>query len=226
MSTFMNLHMDDEPDLAMKAPFIPMTDDLPLLMSNDLMWSNNEKHKNQLPDNNSSLAQLLSTSLNKHNLKANDHGGGVIREQNMEEIYNEKSTRKKKRILSFTNVILFSDTYKNWSTNNNNKNSSHLNKIERSPSVKRSSTALYDQSNKKPKSEPKEKLSSELLQQLMSNNHNRGRMKGKSNWLLDNSRQKAACISQPSDSVLMNLLVSGFDIRAGYICLAPSKSKR
>lgn len=193
MSTFMNLHMDDEPDLAMKAPFIPMTDDLPLLMSNDLMWSNNEKHKNQLPDNNSSLAQLLSTSLNKHNLKANDHGGGVIREQNMEEIYNEKNT------------------YKNWSTNNNNKNSSHLNKIERSPSVKRSSTALYDQSNKKPKSEPNEKLSSELLQQLMSNNHNRGRMKGKSNWLLDNSRQKAACISQPSDSVLMNLLDDPMD---------------
>lgn len=217
--------MDDETDLTMKAPFIPMNDDLPLLMSNDLMWSNNEKHKNHLPDNNSSLAQLLSTSLNKHSLKANDHGGGMIREQNVEEIYNEKSTRKKKVILSFTNATLFSDTYKTWSANNN-KNNTHLNKIERSPSVKRSSTALYDQSSKKPKSEPKEKMSSELLQQLMSNNHNRGRMKGKSNWLLDNSRQKAACISQPSDSVLMNLLVSGFDIRAGYICLAPTKSKR
>lgn len=217
--------MEDEPDLTMKAPFIPMNDDLPLLMSNDLMWSNNEKHKNQLPDNNSSLAQLLSTSLSKHNLKANDHGGGMIREHNVEEIYNEKSTGKKKAILSFTNVTLFSDTYKNWNANNN-KNNIHLNKIERSPSMKRSSTALYDQSSKKPKSEPKEKMSSELLQQLMSNNHNRGRMKGKGNWLLDNSRQKAACISQPSDSVLMNLLVSGFDIRAGYICLAPTKSKR
>lgn len=69
-------------------------------------------------------------------------------------------------------------------------------------------------------------MSSELLQQLMSNNHHRGRPKGKSNWLLDSGGQKAACISQPSDSVLMNLLVSGFDIRAGYICLAPTRSKR
>jgi hypothetical protein len=40
----------------------------------------------------------------------------------------------------------------------------------------------------------------------MSNNHHRGRPKGKSNWLLDSGGQKAACISQPSDSVLMNLL--------------------
>lgn len=78
---------------------------------------------------------------------------------------------------------------------------------------------------KRSRSEPKEKMSSELFQQLMSKNSNRGRPKGKSNWLLDGGGQKAACISQPSDSVLMNLLVSGFDIRAGYICLAPSKSK-
>lgn len=67
-------------------------------------------------------------------------------------------------------------------------------------------------------------MSSELLQQLMSNNTQRGRPKGKSNWLLD-SGQKATCISQPSESVLMNLLVSGFDIRAGYICLAPTRNK-
>lgn len=191
MSTFMNLHMDDESELAVKAPFISMNDDLPLLMSNDLMWSNNEKNKNQLPDSNSSLAQLLSTSLHKHNLKANDHGGGVIRDQNMEEIYNEKNT------------------FKTWGThynNNNNRNDSHLNKMERSPTAKRPSTTSYDQLSKKPKSEPQEKMSSELLHQLISNNHNRGRMKGKSNWLLDSGRQKAACISQPSDSVLMNLL--------------------
>lgn len=86
-------------------------------------------------------------------------------------------------------------------------------------------SSSYDTSSKRTRSEPKEKMSSELFQQLMSKNSNRGRPKGKSNWLLDSNGQKAACISQPSDSVLMNLLVSGFDIRAGYICLAPSKSK-
>lgn len=190
MSTFMNLQMEDDPELIMKAPYIPMNnaEDLPLLMSNDLMWSSNDKSKNLLPDSNSSLAQLLSTSLSKHALKANDHGGGLIQEQSVENIYNEKNKRKC------------------WSEQNSNKNSLQLDKPERTPSVKRSLTTLYDQSNKRTRSEPKEKMSSELLQQLMSNNHNRGRPKGKSNWLLDSGGQKAACISQPSDSVLMNLL--------------------
>lgn len=97
-------------------------------------------------------------------------------------------------------------------------------KLERNQ--KRSNPSSYDANSKRSRNEPKEKMSSELLQQLMSNNHHRSRPKGKSNWLLDSGGQKAACVSQPSDSVLMNLLVSGFDIRAGYICLAPSKAKR
>ena len=78
-------------------------------------------------------------------------------------------------------------------------------RIERSNSNKRSSGSTYSTSNKRCKNDPDEKMSSELLQQLMSNNTQRGRPKGKSNWLLD-SGQKATCISQPSDSVLMNLL--------------------
>lgn len=91
--------------------------------------------------------------------------------------------------------------------------------------VKRGATP-YDISPKRIKSEPKDMMSSELLQQLISNNtHNAAarRVKNKSNWLLDTGGKKAACVSQPSDSVLMNLLVSGFDIRSGYICLAPSR---
>lgn len=115
----------------------------------------------------------------------------------------------------------------NISSNNTSKTAQLGNKINRTPSIKRPNTSINDHNtNKRTKNEPKEKMSSELLQQLMSNNHNRGRPKGKSNWLLESSNQKAACISQPSDSVLMNLLVSGFDIRAGYICLAPTRSKR
>lgn len=101
-----------------------------------------------------------------------------------------------------------------------------IGQIDRSPSLKRSNNSNFEHQTKRVKSEPKEKLSSELLHQLMSNNHQRGRPKSKSNnWLLDTGG-KAACVSQPSDSVLMNLLVSGFDIRAGYICLAPTKTKR
>lgn len=96
ISTFMNLQMEDDPDLLLKAPYIPMnvTDDLPLLMSNDLMWSSNEKKHQQLPENNSSLAQLLSTSMNKHNLKSNDHGGGLLQEQNtLDYMYNNEKSK-------------------------------------------------------------------------------------------------------------------------------------
>lgn len=98
-------------------------------------------------------------------------------------------------------------------------------RADRNVGNKRTNSSIYDTSNKRTRSEPKEKESSELLHQLMINtNSNRIRPKAKSSWLLD-SGQKAACISQPSDSVLMNLLVSGFDIRAGYICLTPNRSK-
>lgn len=91
ITTFMNLQMEDDPELLLKAPFIPMnvTDDLPVLMSSDLMWSSNEKKHHQLPENNSSLAQLLSTSMNK---KMNDHGGGLLQKQTtLDDMYNEKS---------------------------------------------------------------------------------------------------------------------------------------
>ncbi|CAH0550232.1 unnamed protein product [Brassicogethes aeneus] len=198
MSTFMNLQVEDD-ELALKAPYIPMNlaEDLPLLMSDDLMWNSNDRDKS-IPVTNSSLAQLLSSSVNKHSLTPKD--GGLT---SIDEILNEKNSSR-------------------WSIKNVKQN----NRMDRTTSCKRSNTAEYDMSNKRVKNEPKEKMSSELLQQLMSNNHHRGRPKGKSNWLLDSGGQKAACISQPSDSVLMNLLVSGFDIRAGYICLAPTKAKR
>uniref|UniRef100_A0A1Y1LZ17 Hypoxia-inducible factor 1-alpha n=2 Tax=Photinus pyralis TaxID=7054 RepID=A0A1Y1LZ17_PHOPY len=199
MSTFMTLQMDEEdPELIMKAPYIPMNigDDLPLLMSDDLIWNPNSNEKNNShskgPDINSSLAQLLCSNVNKSR-KVNDHGGGLIEDNALHDMQNKDTSWKQK-------------------------------KLERSNSNKRSNGSQYNISNKRCKSDPEEKMSSELLQQLMSNNTQRGRPKGKSNWLLD-SGQKATCISQPSDSVLMNLLVSGFDIRAGYICLAPNKNK-
>ncbi|XP_074037050.1 hypoxia-inducible factor 1-alpha isoform X3 [Leptinotarsa decemlineata] len=188
MSAFTNIHMEDDPDsnndilLKVKSPSpIPMSEQFPLMFTTDLMWSTVEEEVEK-PESNSSLAQLLSS---KHNLKMNDHGGGILQENDMDDIYNAKFTRK------------------NWINNNTN---SQLNKLERSPSVKRPNSSTYNQSNKRTRSEPKEKMSSELLHQLMSNNHNRGRQKSKSNWLLENGSEKAACISQPSDSVLMNLL--------------------
>ncbi|KAK4884081.1 hypothetical protein RN001_000352 [Aquatica leii] len=185
MSTFMTLQMDEEdPELIMKAPYIPMNigDDLPLLMSDDLIWNpnTNEKNNNKGPDVNSSLAQLLCSNVNKP-CKVNDHGGGLIEDNVLNDLNQNKDA--------------------SW----NISKSLQKSKIERTCSNKRSSTSSYTASNKRSKNEPEKKMSSELLQQLMSNNTQRGRPKGKSNWLLD-SGQKATCISQPSDSVLMNLL--------------------
>ncbi|XP_044264882.1 hypoxia-inducible factor 1-alpha isoform X3 [Tribolium madens] len=183
LSTFMNLHTEDESDLVVKAPYITMNmgDDLPLLLSDDLMWSSSEKSRAS-PDSSSSLAQLLCSSINKHS-RPNDHGGGLIspdRLMDVDEYYNKKNTAI------------------------NGKSSSISSRLERTN--KRSNTSNYESNTKRSRNEPKEKMSSELLQQLMSNNHHRGRPRGKSNWLLDSGGQKAACISQPSDSVLMNLL--------------------
>lgn len=124
------------------------------------------------------------------------------------------------------NHFIVSASNRSWSTKLSPKMEvDSVGQMDRSPNLKRSNNSSYEHQTKKIKNEPKEKMSSELLHQLISNNHQRGRPKSKGNWLLDTGG-KAACISQPSDSVLMNLLVSGFDIRAGYICLAPTKSKR
>lgn len=96
MSTFMNLQMEDD-DLAMKAPYIPMNmaDDLPLLMSDDLMWNTNDKEK-VIRDSSSSLAQLLSSSVNKQSITTKDHGGGMLNDSNIGELHNEKSKSGKR----------------------------------------------------------------------------------------------------------------------------------
>lgn len=90
MSTFMKLQMDDDPELNIKAPYIPC-DDLPLLMSQDIMWNNNgnnERNKTTM-SNNSSLAQLLCSSVNK---STSDEGGGILTaNQIIDDLYLEKS---------------------------------------------------------------------------------------------------------------------------------------
>lgn len=91
MSSFMSLQMDEDSDLAMKAPYIPMNncEDLPLLMSPDLMWNTSDRNKTN--SRNSSLAQLLCSSVNKQ-MKESDHGGGLLpTDQILNDMYTEKS---------------------------------------------------------------------------------------------------------------------------------------
>lgn len=96
MSTFMSLQMDDDPELAMKAPYIPMNigADFPLLITDDLMWSTTDRTSSKASptdstSSSSSLAQLLCSNLNKcySNSNANDHGGGLLTiDKNYEEL--------------------------------------------------------------------------------------------------------------------------------------------
>ena len=104
MSAFISLSMDSpDDDLNLRAPYIPMGEDLPLMMSSDLMWgaplaptrtgaispvdsgggSNDSNSSstwtpsspNVEPDPNSSLAQLLQADLtsNRHRSATNQH---------------------------------------------------------------------------------------------------------------------------------------------------------
>ncbi|KAL3285641.1 hypothetical protein HHI36_000173 [Cryptolaemus montrouzieri] len=90
-----------------------------------------------------------------------------------------------------------------WNVRTNEKSTRTSNSSTNSNNKRTNSNSCS--ASKRVKIEPKEKLSSELLQQLISNNSSNGRGRPKkANWLLEG--QKAACVSQPSDSVLMNLL--------------------
>ncbi|XP_017778701.1 PREDICTED: hypoxia-inducible factor 1-alpha-like isoform X2 [Nicrophorus vespilloides] len=195
MSSFVTLM---EEDMDMKAPYIPMTmgEDLPLVLTNDLMWSSNVERparNTDPPKTTSSLAQLLSSGVNnKRPIRSNDHGGTIIQNNT-----------------SATTGSSFNDYYDKGQVNWD------LSKVVASTGMQShkrlNSTSFESTSNKRTKCEPKSGMTSELLQQLMSNNThsgNRSRVasKGKSNWLLDSGGPKAACVSQPSESVLMNLL--------------------
>ena len=109
------------------------------------------------------------------------------------------------------------------------------------PSKRSCTSATDDQyitgTSKRTKSEvkPPQKVSSQLLQQLIQTNsshqaRSRG-TQGDSVWVLDgggttnnNKQQQKQPLQSPSDSVLMNLLVSGCDVSAGYICLTARNS--
>lgn len=64
---------------------------------------------------------------------------------------------------------------------------------------------------------PKQPASSQLLQQLM---------RGSAAWVLDGGGTAPKPPPPlPGESVLMNLLVSGCDVSAGYICLGSGKGR-
>ncbi|KAK9884089.1 hypothetical protein WA026_005027 [Henosepilachna vigintioctopunctata] len=182
MSTFMSYSIEEEgSDSSMRpgSPYIPMNmDDLPLLLSssNDLMWSNSSSPTPASPSNKPAKDSSSLAQLLSTTVKTSIKSN-TASDQIGQSQWNTKTVEKNMRPQS--------------SSPNCNK---------------RTNTTSCNTTNKRMKTEqPKDNTTSELLQQLISNNNgnSRGRPK-KANWLLEG--QKAACISQPSDSVLMNLL--------------------
>ncbi|XP_044731137.1 hypoxia-inducible factor 1-alpha isoform X2 [Chrysoperla carnea] len=230
ISSFVTLQMEseEENEFISKAPYISMNvgDDLPLLnMSEDLMWGAlppDDKILTQKTLNmtnttlNSSLAQLLcqKTSTNQRSsttYKTHDHGGGLI---NMSEL-----------LLKYGGDTR--DTADHWTLQENNP----LIEINKSPpeipisNIKQTKTTSihtdrapkrsnannnnqYGTMSKRCRSnhEPKEKLSSELLNQLMSNTPTRSASQTKQK---NNEWPNSRTDQPPSDSVLMNLLGNG-----------------
>lgn len=78
MNSFMSLSVDTgmtslsdtDDDLSLRAPYIPMGEDLPLIMSNDLMWGSS------LPYKSSCSSSRSSTSGSSSSRSPDDSGGG------------------------------------------------------------------------------------------------------------------------------------------------------
>lgn len=94
-----------------------------------------------------------------------------------------------------------------------------------------SSIEVSTNTSKRIKSETQS--SPQLLQQLMAPSPTPHRSRSKINkldgrWNLENSQQTMADLPQQSssNSVLMNLLVSGCDVSAGYVCFVPMRPKK
>ena len=78
MNSFMSLSVDTgmtslsdtDDDLSLRAPYIPMGEDLPLIMSNDLMWGSSLPYKSSCSSSRSSISGSSSSR------SPDDSGGG------------------------------------------------------------------------------------------------------------------------------------------------------
>ncbi|XP_066996423.2 hypoxia-inducible factor 1-alpha isoform X2 [Anabrus simplex] len=256
---------DRDDDISSRAPFVSMgvDDELPMLISPDLMWSPAPEKlspgenwctvNRTKPNPNSSLAQLLrgsasstpvltvASNCSRTLMKCNDHGGGLVDPSEvLDQVYTRKgtpgkmewSTNPKQTEVRASNTIT---TPKEGLCSSLKKNPPGVGPPDR-PCKRSYDTASYAGGTKRTKAETGNKgLSSQLLQQLIQSHgprpRQRSRSKGRGDtvWVLDGggtTKQQApppppspppllpparSPPRQPSDSVLMNLLVSGCD---------------
>lgn len=106
--------------------------------------------------------------------------------------------------------------------NLNNKRPSNISSIDQTNNKR---VKPSTQSTCEPQSSP------QLLQQLMAPSPTPHRARSRNlekdiRWNIENGGGGGGGTPQPSNSVLMNLLVSGCDVSAGYICLLPMRTTK
>ncbi|KAJ6638076.1 Protein similar [Pseudolycoriella hygida] len=265
---FMTMNCEDDIDLTMRAPYIPMNenDDLPLL-TEDLMWSAFSDELNLHKDirealqneqfKDSSLAAALLSANNITQLNQNgdeidikkckttesngDGGNGMIPSDGiLKQVYNKSSNQEQ---WSMNDLIQISPPPIIKSISNISPIQNNTNRVLKPPPRTYNKRPLHQsplELNATKRVKPtfdQQQSAPQLLQQLMApTSQQRVRLKEDATikiepttkWTIDKNSQMQLIDQQQqtSNSVLKNLLVSGCDVSAGYICILPMRSKK
>ncbi|XP_063707108.1 hypoxia-inducible factor 1-alpha-like isoform X4 [Culicoides brevitarsis] len=205
---FITLTMED--DLDLRAPYIPMneTEDLPLLMSDDLMWGGTQPEKESKRSNQSS-EELVSIQNKKKK----------VLDKSTEKCLHPVESLKQKFEVDACNWKV-EEPLLNLSTNTLKRSQDIAHRISKNVSTKRPNLTVIMAENKKkrPKHEESKKdfvKTPAFIKQLIESTKTLSNAKRQP----DNSQEYLLC-TKPSTqtSVLMNLLISGCDLNSGYTC--------
>ncbi|KAK6635910.1 hypothetical protein RUM44_001164 [Polyplax serrata] len=225
MRNFMSLNLDSgssdmDDDLCLKAPFIPVDEDLPLLITaTDLMWNSQDDKLNIVgqkdftdtwpPPNNSknesSLAQLLLSDPGPQTFDRISQNGLKICEQGREIVHLSEALNLPQSKINDIDLV---------PTNHHHHNRNHHHKSLMLVSDRATKRAHSDLTEKTVTSKRKknDRVPSQLLQNLMSMPRPRGKGREESVWLADGGGGSASESPPPQktqqshSSVLMNLL--------------------
>ncbi|KAL0270286.1 UNVERIFIED_CONTAM: hypothetical protein PYX00_007749 [Menopon gallinae] len=241
MTNFMSLNIDSggsemDEDLCLKAPFIPLDEDLPLLISaTDLMWSS-PPEKINTPSKDytdtwpppikpeSSLAELLLNDSFSPPASANRKLRPVV---HLSEALNISSSKKNDHSWQMT----VDEPIRAKMSPALPRSEKLLHNHRRSPpgvgppsgERKRAHSGHPEADQNTKRTKKPEKMPSQLLQHLVSSPRAKGRDEGV--WIADGGGGAESPPKIQSHSVLMNLLVSGCDVSHGYICIGSSRSR-
>ncbi|KAE8738804.1 hypothetical protein FOCC_FOCC015703 [Frankliniella occidentalis] len=253
MSHFMSLSVDTgmtslsdtDDDLSLRAPYIPMGEDLPLIMSNDLMWGSSLPYKSSTSSSRSSSSSC-----------PDDSGGGDNSNSSINSPLGssrncwspQPQTSSKPDMNSSLARLLQSDTLPNGHRQSASDLVDPCEVLGQIYSKKQSPAWSSGRGPGRPSSHKTaapphtHKRGSSAMGQYLGAKRSRLNVAGSrskkaqadllhstdSVLVLDGGghrpEHKSVPLPQPSDSVLMNLLVSGCDVSAGYICIGFGKN--